>query len=124
MVDNVGVKYIDKADSDHLLDALKIHYEISVDCTGGLYYVITLKWRYNNEIKKHYVEISVTGYVTKQLQKYQHEISKRPQHAPYPSTPNKYGAAPQEPIKTDYSKPELSNGINFVHKIVDSILYY
>ena len=39
------------------------------------------------------------GYFTKQLKKYKNEVSKRPQHAPYPSAPNKYGAAAQEPIK-------------------------
>ena len=64
------------------------------------------------------------GYITKQLQKYQHEISKCPQHAPYPSAPNKYGAAAQELIRTYDSKPEGTEGINCVQKIVDSILYY
>ena len=39
------------------------------------------------------------GYVTKQLKKYKHEVSKRPQHEPYPLAPYKYGAAAQEPIK-------------------------
>ena len=58
------------------------------------------------------------------MQKYQHEISKRPQHAPYPSAPKKYGAAAQETIKIDDSKPAGPEVINCVHKIVGSILYY
>ena len=64
------------------------------------------------------------GYITKQLQKYQHEISKRPQHAPYTSSPQKYGEAAQEPIKTDNCKPAGPKGINRIHKIAGRILYY
>ena len=102
----------------------KKHYEISEDWTWRLYFCIKLKWYYENTIQKQNVDISIPGYITKQLQKYQHEISKRPQHATYTSASNKYGEAAQEPIKTDDSKPELPEGINRVHKIVSRILYY
>ena len=76
VVDNFGVKYIDKADADHLIAAPKKYYAISEDWTGVLYYGITLKYHYENSIQKLFVDISMRGYVTKKLQKYQHEISK------------------------------------------------
>ena len=38
--------------------------------------------------------------------------------------PKKYGAAAQEPIKTDGSKPVGPEVINRVHKIFRSLLYY
>ena len=58
------------------------------------------------------------------MQKYRHEISNHPQHSPYPSALKKYGAAAQEPIKKDDSKPADLKRINHVQKIVVSILYY
>ena len=58
------------------------------------------------------------------MKKYKHEISKRPQHASYPSAPNKYGTVKQKPIKIDDSKPSDPEVINCVQKIVGSILYY
>ena len=64
------------------------------------------------------------GYITKQFQKYHHEISKLPQHVPYPSAPKKYGVAAQEPIKIDYSNSAVPEGINRVQKTVVIILYY
>ena len=47
------------------------------------------------KIQKQYVNISMPVYVTKQLKKYNDEVSKRPKHAPYPSAPNKYSAEAQ-----------------------------
>ena len=65
VVDNFGVKYIDKADADHLIAAPKKYYAISEDWTGVLYYGITLKWNYEKYIQKQYVDISLPGYITK-----------------------------------------------------------
>ena len=99
------MKYIDKADADHLIVALERHYEISEECTGGLYYGITINWNSYRDIHNLYVNIYMLIYITKQLQKYQQEISKRPQHSPYPSAPKKDRSVVQEQIKPDESKP-------------------
>ena len=99
-------------------------YDISEDRKGGLYCGITLKWHYNSEIQNRYVDISIPGCITKKLQKYKHEILKRPQHAPYPSAPKKYGAAALKSIKPDDSKPAGPEGINRLQKIVRRIFYY
>ena len=50
----------------------------------------------------------------KKIQKYQHEISKRPQHSPYPSAPKKYRTEAQELIKLDDSKTTGPKRINRV----------
>ena len=44
VVDDFGVKYVNKDDADHLANSLKNAYKIAEDWTGGLYYGITLKW--------------------------------------------------------------------------------
>ena len=65
VADNFGMKYIDKADSDHLTDTLKTNYGIAEYWTGSLYCGITLKWKYYKDLKKRYVDISMPGYITK-----------------------------------------------------------
>ncbi len=35
VVDDFGSKYVNKRDAEHLLDALKDHYIIIIDWTGG-----------------------------------------------------------------------------------------
>ena len=60
------------------------HYEIYTYWTGGLKCGVILKCTYYRDIQKLYVDISMLSYITKQLKKYQHKISKRPQHSPYP----------------------------------------
>ena len=64
------------------------------------------------------------GYIKKQLQKYQHEISQRLQNSPYPSAPKKYGTAEQEPLQPYDSNPASPKVIIRVQKIFFRILYY
>ena len=56
------------------------------------------------------------GYITKQLQKYQHEISPRPLHSLYPSAPNKYRTSTQEPFQSNESNPDGPEGITRILK--------
>jgi hypothetical protein len=87
-VDDFGVKYESLANAHHLIKALEQHYTVSKDWTGGMYCGITLKWDY---LHKH-VDISMPGYITAMLNKYQHPPAKRPQYAP--STPHTNGQSP------------------------------
>ena len=48
VVDNFGVKYVDKSDVEHLISSLKANYGLTVDWTGNLYYGISLEWDYVN----------------------------------------------------------------------------
>jgi hypothetical protein len=59
VVDDFGVKYVGKENSDHLLHALKQHYEVTEDWEGKLYCGISLKWDY----KKKTVDLSMPGYI-------------------------------------------------------------
>ena len=43
------------------------------------------------------------SYTKKQLQKYKHDMPKRPQNCPYQSQEKKYGKAAQDPIPEDTS---------------------
>ena len=64
VVDDFGVKYVNKQDVDHLLRVLKEDYEIFEDWTGAKYVGLTLTWNYQNQK----VHISMPGYVKKALE--------------------------------------------------------
>jgi hypothetical protein len=64
------------------------------------------------------------GYVRRQLLKYKHATSSRPQHCPYSPEPKKYGSEAQAPLPIDTSRPLGDKEIKAVQKIVGSILYY
>jgi endonuclease I len=83
VVDDFGIKYIGQEHPEHLLNALKEHYEVSVDYNGELYCGITLEWNYD----KCYVDISMPGYVEKQLLKYKHPRPAKPVNTQWEPTP-------------------------------------
>ena len=52
VVDNFGVKYVDRSNADHLVTALNHQYELSEYWNGGVYWGITLEWNYDNDWTK------------------------------------------------------------------------
>ena len=86
-VDDFGIKYWFKQDSEHLLHSLSTNFVYTVDCEGKHYYGLTLHWEY----KLGYVDISIPGYITNTLTKLNHTPSKSPQHSPHIYFPIQYG---------------------------------
>eukprot|EP00804_Cyclotella_cryptica_P022237 CCRYP_017934-RA/>CCRYP_017934-RA protein AED:0.24 eAED:0.19 QI:0/0/0/1/1/1/2/0/738 len=78
VIDDFGIKYIGQEHLDHLLQSIRKHYDVKVDHTGSLYCGITLHWNY----KEKYLDISMPGYVTKQLTKYNHPLPSKPVNTP------------------------------------------
>ena len=97
--DDFGIKYSGQEHLDHLIQAIKRHYDVKVDHTGSLYCGITLDWHYDKE----YLDISMPGYVTKQLTKYNHPLPKKPVNTPWEPYPIKYGHPIQETLPHDNS---------------------
>jgi hypothetical protein len=73
---------------------------------------------------KRYLDISMPGYVEKQLIKYNHPKPKKPQHSPWEPNPTKYGSKTQEALRVDDSLPLDEKGIKLIQQIVGSFLYY
>ena len=72
VVDDFGIKYQGKEYFNHLLSTLREDYTVEVDPAGSLYCGITLKWNY----EKGFVDISMPGYVQKQLDRYGHSLKR------------------------------------------------
>jgi hypothetical protein len=102
VVDDFAINYVGKDNAHHLRNALIPHYEITTDWGGIFYSGMTLKWDY----QKHICDISMPGYVTNVLNKFQHDAQKHPQHTPSKYVTPIYGAKTQ--YATRYETPLLS----------------
>jgi hypothetical protein len=91
LVDNFGMKYINKDDVNHLIKFLKQKYKLTKDLDRNLYCGIKLKWNYDYRT----LDILMPGYIIKQLQKYKHAIPTKPKHCPYTPQPRQYGSNAQ-----------------------------
>ena len=118
-VDNFGVKYYSKDDANHLLNCLQQHYKISTDWNGRNYCGLTLDWNYD----KQYVDISMEGYVKKQLDWYGHPKLNTAQYSPHKWVLRSYGTTPQL-VQEDNTNPLDKDGIKWVQSIAGAFLYY
>ena len=119
-VDDFGVKFFKKDDAQHLIDALKEHYDVSIDWDGMSYCGLTFEWLY----KKRYVDVFMPNYVKTALQKYQHSKQNKPQYAPHRWNQPIYGHQVQYTVEPDDSEKLDAKGKRFVQSIVGTFLYY
>jgi hypothetical protein len=120
VVDNFGVKPVNKADVDHLISSIKMTYTLTEDWMGNLYCGITLEWDYVGCT----VDILMPGYIKMKLQEYEHIMPKNLQTCPYLPEPKKFGTEAQAPLPLDSTPILDAKGIKCVQKNVGSILYY
>ena len=64
VVDNFGVRYMNKQDTENLLQVLHEKYTVTDDWSGKLYIGISLEWDYSMRT----LDISMPGYVKKALE--------------------------------------------------------
>ena len=88
VVDNFGVKYIGEDNTNHLIQVLEEHYNISKDWKGTKYCGLSLDWDY----KKREVHLSMPGYVEKALARFKHAKSTKEQDQPHKHVIPTYGA--------------------------------
>jgi hypothetical protein len=68
VVNNFGVKYINKDDVEHLISVLQQDYEVDTDWDGTQYLGLTLDWDY----KYCKVHLSMPGYIEKAAIRFGH----------------------------------------------------
>ena len=120
VVDDFGVKYVEKEDALHLINILKEHYEISEDWSGTKYIGITFEWDYTNRM----VHLSMPGYIEKALQRFGHGRPKRLQNSPHPHIAPTYGAKAQY-VEIEQPTSLLDKeGQKFVQAVTGTLLYY
>jgi Reverse transcriptase (RNA-dependent DNA polymerase) len=121
VVDDFGIQYSNLPDAQHLLAALKQHYEaITVDWTRSLFCGISLKWDYNRCI----VDLSMPGYVTSALEEFGHQKPSKAEHQPHRHNPPQFGTKVQLTAPVDNSQPLDKKGILRLQQITGKFLYY
>ncbi len=83
-----GVKYMRQDDIEHLIKCIKEKCKLTMDWDGNLYCGICLTWDYDAPT----LDISMPGYILKQLQKYKHATQTKQQIAHTPPSLNNMAA--------------------------------
>ena len=120
LVDDYNFKYVGKDTADHLIQALKKLYTISINWTGSLYCGLTIKCDYNKSI----CDISMPTYIQEALHKFQHIAPSCPQDYPHAWNQPVYGASVQYSDQPDDSPLLPPKSINLVQQIIGTLLYY
>jgi len=66
VVDDFAVRYTNRADIDHFLMALKLHYQVTEDWDASRYCGLTLTWDYTNRT----VDLAMPGYIDRALKRF------------------------------------------------------
>jgi len=78
VVNDFAMQYRTKANSDHLLAALKGHYHVTEDWAASQDCGLTLTWDYTC----HTMDLAMPRYIKHALKWFQHTHPKHPEHAP------------------------------------------
>jgi hypothetical protein len=120
VVDDFGVKYVEKENANHLLAVLSQYYPTSTDWKGTLYCGLKLQWDYTN----HTVDLSIPGYVAAALAKFQHSKPRLPTHTPSRWNQSIYGAHSQLTNPVDTIKALNADETKLLQRIAGTFLYY
>jgi hypothetical protein len=119
VVDDFAVKYDGKHHAERLPNALLRTYELTTDWMATVYSGMMLKWDYNTRI----CDISMPGYVSNILSKFQHDLPKHPQHTPSRYITPVYGAKTQYATR-DETPPLTAQQCLTIQKVTGSVLFY
>jgi hypothetical protein len=119
IVDDFAVKYMGKQHADHLRNALLQSYELTTNWEAKLYSGMSLKWDYKNRT----CDISMPGYISNVLSKFQYNASTNPQHTPSRYITPVYGAKTQYATQDETPPLNAKQCLN-IQKVTVSVLYY
>ena len=80
MVNNFAVKYVSQDDADHLINAVRKYFPMTVDKEATKYIGLTIEWDY--ESRKAYIHMS--GYLQKAFTRFKYEAPEKIQNLPHP----------------------------------------
>ena len=79
VVDDFAIKVMSDDDTNHLINALKANYTITVDEEATKYIGLTIEWDCDNGK----VHIHMPGYLEKAMTKFKHETPTKMQNSPH-----------------------------------------
>ena len=119
VIDDLGIKYTNKNDVNHLNSIMRSKYKFKVDFDAKQYIGVYLKWDY---IKRQVI-YSMDGYVRNALEELKHILIAQHHYVPsYIERPD-YGAKVQY-AKEDHAPPLSATQIKHIERVVEKFLYY
>jgi hypothetical protein len=107
-------------DANHLINALKANYTITVGEEATKYIGLTIDWDYDNGK----VHIHMPGYLEKAMTRFKHETPTKVQNSPHPHIKVKYGAKKQYVDKEEESPPLSKDDAKYIQAVAGTLLYY
>jgi hypothetical protein len=95
-------------------------YTVTTDWTGSLYLAMTLNWDYICST----VDISMPGYVTKALERFQQTPHSRAEHIPHTRSKPIYGTHPQLTSPVDGTSLLPQSALARLQEITGTLLFY
>jgi hypothetical protein len=103
VINDFAVKYVNREDTEHLINAIKKYYPMTVDKEATKYIGLTIEWDYT----KRKAHIHMPGYLQKSLTRFKHKTPDKIKNPPNPHVILQYGAKTQYAKDKDIS-PQLS----------------
>ena len=120
IVDDFGVEYVGKRHTDHLLNALKKNYEVTVNDKGDLYAGINLTWYYLKLTSR----LTMDDYIANLRAKFNQPNPNKPPQSLHRHTPIIYGVKVQYAAETPSRPPLDKAGKLRIQQLVGAICYY
>ena len=121
VIEDFIVKYIGKEHADHLIQCLRNHYqEVDIDWDGKRFCGVHLDCDYD----KRTCSLSMPGYVTNVLHKFQHTKPNKAQDSPYPATAKQYDVKVQLTDPIDTTTRLTTDEIKRLQQIIGTFLFY
>jgi len=105
---------------DHLLTALKGHYQVTKDWEASQYCGLSIAWDYNVRT----VDLSMPGYIEQALKHFQHPHPKHPKHAPHVWQKPTYGTSMQFAPDPDHTLALDAADCKHIQEDIGVLLYY
>jgi hypothetical protein len=124
VVDDFAIKYRDKTDAEHLLQAIREGYELTTDWSGSKY--LGMSVNFGPVSGPRTVTISMPGYVRAALTRFRQPPSTRLIRAPAIYTPPNYGSKVQYADDPDDPASPLLDPARttFIQEVIGVFLYY
>jgi len=119
VVDDFGIKIINKDDLDHLIQTLEKNYDVAVDLDEKEFVKIELDWDYENKR----VHLSMAPYLQKALRQFDNIVLTKRHDSPYPHIEPKYGAK-QQYTEYDTSAPVGNDEQKRVQQVTGKFNWY
>jgi len=120
VVDDFAVKYVNQEDADHLINAIRKNYPMTVDKEARKYIGLTIEWDYENRKAR----IHMPGYLEKAFTRFKHEAPPKIQNSPHPHVIPQYGVKIQYAKDDDESPPLSKEETKYIQAVAGTLLYY